>query len=195
MFTGIIETMGKIIAVSPSGSNKCFWIESPISSKLQPEQSLCHDGVCLTVEEVTNNSHRVTAICETLKKTTLGLWQPGGLVNLERCLQLGDRLDGHIVQGHVDTTAVCVKRKEKKGSWELEFAFPKRFANLIIEKGSVCVNGISLTAFNVKKKSFTVAVIPYTFVNTNINIIKKRSAVNIEFDVAGKYIHRRLQHP
>jgi riboflavin synthase len=192
MFTGIIETTGKIIAVSPSGSNQCFWIESSISSKLQPNQSLSHDGVCLTVEEVSNNSHRVTAISETLKKTTLGLWQPGGLVNLERCLQLGDRIDGHIVQGHVDTTAVCVKRKEKKGSWELEFAFPKRFANLIIEKGSVCVNGISLTAFNVKKKNFTVAIIPYTFEHTNISQVKKGTPVNIEFDVIGKYLLRSL---
>ncbi|MGQ0739289.1 MAG: riboflavin synthase [Bacteroidota bacterium] len=196
MFTGIVETTGTVREVIPNGSNMSFWIQSPISAELKADQSVSHDGVCLTVEEIKNNCHRVTAIEETLAKTTLGNlpggWQPGTEVNLERCLRLGDRLDGHIVQGHADATAVCVKRKEKKGSWELEFSFPKKFAGLVIEKGSVCLNGISLTAFNVKKKSFTVAVVPYTFEHTNINRVKKNSRVNIEFDTLGKYLLRSL---
>ncbi|MBM3415830.1 MAG: riboflavin synthase [Bacteroidetes bacterium] len=193
MFTGIIETTGKITAVSPAGSGKSFWVESPISSKLQPDQSLCHDGVCLTVEEIAGNSHRVTAVAETLKKTTLGLWQPGSLINLERCLQLGDRLDGHMVQGHADASVICLKRKEKKGSWEFDFELPGKFAPLLIEKGSVTINGISLTAFNVKKKSFRVAIIPYTFEHTNISRVMKDTPVNIEFDVIGKYLLRTFQ--
>lgn len=192
MFTGIIEAMGRVTEVSPAGSNRSFWIESPISPGLKADQSICHDGVCLTVEEVKDNRHRVTAIEETLKKTTLGSWDTGTVVNLERCLQLNDRLDGHIVQGHVDSTATCTKKKERKGSWEFEFDFPKRFAALVIEKGSITVNGISLTAFNVGKKSFTVAIIPYTFEHTNISHVAKGAGVNIEFDIVGKYLLRSL---
>ncbi len=190
MFTGIIQSTGTIIAVEQNGSNRRFWIESPLSDELKPDQSLSHDGVCLTVEEVQTGRHRVTAIAETLKKTTLNDWVTGTLINLETCLRLNDRLDGHFVQGHVDCTAVCLKRKEKKGSWEFEFGFPGRFAPLLIEKGSIAVNGISLTAFNVKRKSFTVAVIPYTFEHSNIGRVKKTDTVNVEFDVIGKYLHR-----
>lgn len=192
MFTGIIEAKGTVTDRVANGSNISFWLHSPLSSGLKPDQSLCHDGVCLTVEEVRGSLHKVTAIKETLKKTTLSDWKAGTLVNLERCLQLGDRLDGHIVQGHVDTTAVCLKRKEKKGSWEFEFGFPGKFAPLVIEKGSIAVNGISLTVFNVKRKSFTVAIIPYTFEHTNICDVKKDTAVNIEFDITGKYLFRKL---
>lgn len=193
MFTGIIEATGSVTEVLTKGSNISFWIRSPLSSGLKPDQSLSHDGVCLTVEESRNGMHKVTAIRETLKKTTLSGWQPGTIINLERCLQLSDRLDGHIVQGHVDSTAVCLKRKEKKGSREFEFGFPGKFAPLVIEKGSIAVNGISLTVFNVKKKSFTVAVIPYTFEHTNISTVVKGSEVNIEFDITGKYIIRQMK--
>jgi riboflavin synthase len=192
MFTGIIETTGIIKQVSLNGSNRIFWVESSISSKLKADQSVSHSGVCLTVVEVSENTHRVTAIDETLQKTNLGNWKEGTLVNLERCLQLNDRLDGHLVQGHVDTTATCTKRKEKAGSWKFEFAFPKKFAELVIEKGSVSVNGISLTAFGVNRKSFTVAIVPFTFEHTNIKEIREGDSVNIEFDLIGKYLLRRL---
>ena len=167
-------------------------MESSISSQLKADQSVSHSGVCLTVEEVRENAHRITAVDETLQKTNLGNWKEGTLVNLERCLQLNDRLDGHMVQGHVDTTATCTKRKEKAGSWEFEFAIPKRFAELLIEKGSVCVNGISLTAFDVKRKKFTVAIVPFTFEHTNIKEVQEGDSVNLEFDMIGKYLLRRL---
>lgn len=192
MFTGIIETTGTVKEVISNGSNRVFWIESSISSQFKTDQSINHSGVCLTIEEVRANSHRVTAIDETLKKTTLGKWKVGTAVNLEHCLQLNDRLDGHIVQGHTDTTGTCIKRKEKKGSWEFEIGFSKKFALLIIEKGSICVNGISLTAFNVKKKKFSVAIIPYTFEHTNIKKVQEGDNVNLEFDMIGKYLLRRL---
>ena len=192
MFTGIIETTGVVKQVISNGSNKIFRVESSISSLLQADQSVSHNGVCLTVEEVKENTHRITAIDETLQKTNLGNWKEGTLVNLERCLRLNDRLDGHLVQGHVDTTAVCTKRKEKAGSWEIEIAFPKKFAELLIEKGSICVNGISLTAFNVKRKSFTVAIVPFTFEHTNIKDLQEGDNVNLEFDMIGKYLLRRL---
>ncbi len=193
MFTGIIETTGLIKEVIINGLNKTFWIESSLSTEFKVDQSVSHNGVCLTIEEVKGSLHRVTAIDETLQKTTLGGWAAGSLVNIERCLPLTGRLDGHFVQGHVDTTGTCLNRIEKDGSWEFEIEFPEKFAELIIEKGSVCLNGISLTAFNVKKKSFTVAIIPYTFEHTNINSIHKGDVVNLEFDMLGKYIQRSIQ--
>ena len=192
MFTGIIETTGKVGEITINGLNKTFWIESSFSSLLTIDQSISHSGVCLTVEEIKGNNHRVTTIDETIQKTNIGSWKEGTVVNLERCLQLNARIDGHLVQGHIDTTAACTKRKEKKGSWEFEFEFNKKFAELIIEKGSVCINGISLTAFNVKKKSFETAIIPYTFEHTNIRNVQKGDIVNLEFDMIGKYLHRRL---
>jgi riboflavin synthase len=192
MFTGIIEATGVVKEVITNGSNKTFWIESPLSSSLKTDQSISHSGVCLTVEEVNGQLHRVTAIDETMQKTNIGTWQRGTRINLEQCLALNGRLDGHFVQGHVDTTATCKKRKEKEGSWELEFEFPKQFAELIIEKGSICIDGISLTAFNVKKKSFTVAIIPYTFEHTTISEVMQGTTVNLEFDIIGKYFLRRL---
>ncbi len=192
MFTGIVESSGIVKEVISNGSNRTFWIESPISHELKVDQSISHSGVCLTVEELNGKSHRVTAIKETQEKTNLGEWSEGTIVNLERSLQLGDRLDGHIVQGHVDAVAICKSVIEKNGSWEYTFEFPKKFASLIIEKGSIAINGISLTAFNVKGKSFTVAIIPYTFEHTNINKVTKGSIVNIEFDMIGKYLLRKL---
>jgi len=192
MFTGIIESSGIVKEVINNGSNKTFWIESPISYELKTDQSVSHSGVCLTIEEINGNCHRVTAIEETLEKTNLGDWSAGTFVNLERALLLGNRLDGHIVQGHVDAVAICKKMVEKDGSWEYTFEFPKKFASLLIEKGSIAINGISLTAFNVKRKIFTVAIIPYTFEHTNIKKVIKGSKVNLEFDMIGKYLLRKL---
>ena len=192
MFTGIVETTGRIKDIDANGSNMSFWIESDISNQLKPDQSVSHNGVCLTVEEVSENQHKVTAIQETLDKTNLSILEKGALINLERCLLPTSRLDGHIVQGHVDTTGVCKNIKEKDGSREIELTFPKMFASLIIEKGSISVNGISLTAFNVKKKRFSVAIIPYTFEHTNIKELKPGDKVNLEFDILGKYILRKL---
>jgi len=192
MFTGIVETQGIIKKVTEKGTNKTFWIRSPISSKLKPDQSVAHDGVCLTVEEIKSGRHRVTAIAETLTKTTLGDWQEGSTINLERCLKINDRLDGHFVQGHVDTSGTCVDKKEKDGSWELSFQFPPAFASLIIEKGSIAINGISLTIFNATGTTFDIAIIPYTFEHTNMNLLKPGQKVNIEFDMLGKYINRKL---
>jgi riboflavin synthase len=192
MFTGIVEATGIIKKVTDNGTNRTFWIESPISNQLKTDQSVSHSGVCLTVEEVTDRQHRVTAIEETLKKTNLDTWADGTLINLERCLQLTSRLDGHLVQGHVDATGICTNKKEKNGSWEFEFSFPAKFGDLVIEKGSICVNGISLTAFGVKKKRFKVAIIPFTYEHTNIKHIVEGDMVNIEFDILGKYLLRRL---
>jgi riboflavin synthase len=192
MFTGIVETQGIIKKVIEKGGNKTFWIKSPISSKLKPDQSVAHDGVCLTVEKIKGGQHRVTAIAETLSKTTLGDWQKGTTINIERCLKINDRLDGHFVQGHVDASAVCIDKKERGGSWEFRFQLLSNFATLIIEKGSISINGISLTAFNVTESTFDVAIIPYTFEHTNMNLVKPGQKVNIEFDMLGKYINRKL---
>jgi len=192
MFTGIIETTGMVKEVITNGSNRTFWIESSISSQFKVDQSVNHTGVCLTIEEIRENSHRITAIDETLQKTNLGDWKEGTLVNLECCLRLNDRVDGHLVQGHADATGTCLERKEKAGSWEFAFEFPKKFAAMVIEKGSICVNGISLTAFDVKRKKLSVAIIPYTFEHTNINKVQAGDRVNLEFDMIGKYLLRRL---
>jgi riboflavin synthase len=190
MFTGIIETIGQVAEIIVSGTNKTFWITSPLSHEFKIDQSVSHSGVCLTVEEVKGNRHRVTAIAETLQKSNLEQWQTGDLVNIERCMLMNARLDGHIVQGHVDTTATCIGRKELDGSWEFRFSFPDEFAALVIEKGSISINGISLTIFNVTRSEFSVAIIPYTFEHTNIQKINTGSVVNIEFDMVGKYINR-----
>ncbi|MBK7288880.1 MAG: riboflavin synthase [Chitinophagaceae bacterium] len=193
MFTGIIESKGIIKRVVSEGLNKTFWIESGISSQLKVDQSLSHSGVCLTVETLNETSHRVTAIDETLQKTNLSGWKGGTIVNLERCLQIGGRLDGHIVQGHVDCVGICKGVIEKKGSWVLTFEFPKKFAELVVEKGSICLNGISLTVFNIKKKAFSVAIVPYTYEHTNIQFLKAGDTVNLEFDMLGKYLLRQMK--
>ena len=190
MFTGIIESTGSVKEVIGTGNNKTFWINSPLATALKVDQSLSHNGVCLTVEAIKDGQHRVTAIAETLLKTNLRNWQPGTILNLERCMQLNGRLDGHIVQGHVDCIAECTGIVEKGGSWEFDFSFPEGFFNNIIEKGSVTINGISLTLFNVAHHSFTVAIIPYTYQHTNMNVLKKGDFANIEFDVVGKYVER-----
>ncbi|TKK65331.1 riboflavin synthase [Ilyomonas limi] len=190
MFTGIIETTGKVLAAEQQGSNAVFWIQSNISNELKIDQSISHNGICLTVDQLQPDAHRVTAIAETLTKTNAGSWKEGDLINIERCMPMNGRLDGHIVQGHVDATAVCTEIKTLAGSWEYRFRFDKQFAALMIEKGSVCVNGISLTAFHVTGDHFTVAIIPYTYSHTNIQQVREGSLVNIEFDVIGKYIQR-----
>ena len=194
MFTGIIESTGSVKEVIGTGNNKTFWINSPLATALKVDQSLSHNGVCLTVEAIKDGQHQVTAIAETLLKTNLRNWQPGTILNLERCMQLNGRLDGHIVQGHVDCIAECTGIVEKGGSWEFDFSFPEGFSNNIIEKGSVTINGISLTLFNVAHYSFTVAIIPYTYQHTNMNVLKKGDFANIEFDVVGKYVLRGMSH-
>ncbi len=193
MFTGIIETLGRVEAVLPSGTNTSFWLSSPISQELRIDQSISHNGVCLTVEEIVNDRHRVTAIQETLNKTNLGQWQQGDLVNLERCMVMNGRLDGHIVQGHVDTTGTCLSVTPNGGSYEYRFNFPDTHAPLIVEKGSICLNGISLTIFNIGRSEFSVAIIPYTYEHTNIKLITPGDSVNLEFDLMGKYVLRLLQ--
>lgn len=192
MFTGIVESLGVIKEIATAGTNKTFWIESSLSSSFKIDQSVAHNGVCLTVEDVQENLHRVTAVEETLNKTELNTWKPGTRINIERSLLPTNRLDGHFVQGHVDTTATCRKIKDRNGSHEYQFEFPKKFAELIIEKGSICINGISLTAFDVKKHSFKVAIIPYTFEHTGLQFLEEGDLVNLEFDMIGKYVLRKL---
>ena len=193
MFTGIIEALGRVESIADEGSGRIFWISSPISNDLKPDQSLSHNGACLTVEQVSGQQHRVTAIDETLKKTNLGDWRVGDLVNLERCMQMNGRLDGHLVQGHVDTKGTCVEIIPKNGSTEYRFSYPLTFSSLIIEKGSVCINGISLTCYDITQNEFTVAIIPFTSSHTNMKDVKVNSIVNLEFDVIGKYIQRHLE--
>lgn len=193
MFTGIIEALGTVENVVPEQQNVHLTISSPISSELKVDQSVSHNGVCLTVVSVTNNTHTVTAIQETLNKTNIGQLQPGHKVNLERCTIIGGRLDGHIVQGHVDQTATCIHMQDANGSWLYTFKYTPRLNELIVEKGSICVNGISLTAFNTTEDTFTVAVIPYTYEHTNIADVKPGSTVNLEFDIIGKYVARITQ--
>jgi riboflavin synthase len=192
MFTGIVECLGKIKHIEQQQDNRRFLIESAISQTLRVDQSVSHDGVCLTVESVEATCHSVTAIRETLAKTRLGEWNTGDLINLERCVSLQGRLDGHLVQGHVDATATCKSVTETGGSWLLTFQINQQFAPLIIEKGSVCINGISLTVFDVGIDRFSVAIIPYTYEQTNIGHVQAGSTVNIEFDVLGKYVQRNL---
>ena len=182
MFTGIIETVGIIEHIEQNGSNKSFWITSAISNELKVDQSVSHNGVCLTVESVTENRHQVTAIEETLVKSNFNEVRVGDEINLERCMLMNGRIDGHIVQGHVDASAVCIDKKDLNGSWEYRFNFSEEFAKLVIEKGSIAINGISLTLFNVGLNEFSVAIIPYTYQHTNMNGVNVGTIVNIEFD-------------
>ncbi len=193
MFTGIIKNTGVVAAMEQVGSNLNLTIKSAIYSELAIDQSVAHDGVCLTVVAIGEGNYQVTAIDETLQKTTLAQWQVGKSVNLELALQLGTRLDGHVVQGHVDGTGTCLNIEPKEGSHIITFGFPEAFAALMIEKGSICVNGVSLTAFNVSRNTFQVAVIPYTFEHTGFHQMKISDAVNLEFDILGKYFLRRAE--
>lgn len=193
MFTGIIETMGTVASVSRSGTNADIWMESSITPELKIDQSVSHNGICLTVVEIQLPRYRVTAVEETLAKTNLGSWKEGDKINMERAMKIGDRLDGHFVQGHVDAVATCVSKQTLQGSWLFRFRFPEAFAALVIEKGSVCLNGVSLTAFNVANNELSVTIIPYTYDHTNFSAIEAGTTVNVEFDVLGKYLLRQQE--
>lgn len=191
MFTGIIESKATIRDIVREGSNVHFIMECPLTNELKVDQSVAHNGVCLTVVEIKGPEYKVTAVAETIAKTSLGSWQQGDQINIERSLLLGARLDGHFVQGHVDTTGTCIDKQTAEGSWLFSFRFPESFAALIIEKGSICLNGVSLTVFNVGRNEFTVTIIPYTFEHTNFSTLEPGDVVNLEFDVLGKYLLRQ----
>ena len=190
MFTGIVEEVGKIKNLTRENSNLHIEVEAAMTPELKIDQSVSHNGVCLTVVSIKEHSYMVTAIQETLNKTNLESLSKGDLVNLERGMKLGDRLDGHIVQGHVDQTAKCIDVKDIDGSWQFNFEYDPKLNNITIEKGSITVNGVSLTVVNSEKSSFSVAIIPYTFENTIFKKIEKGTIVNLEFDVIGKYVKR-----
>lgn len=192
MFTGIIENLGEVKDIQVKGTNRTFYIQSSLASELKMDESVSHNGVCLTVENIQGNIVQITAIHETLEKTNADDWKPGDLINLERAMRLNERLDGHIVQGHVDGTAKCKQRTDRDGSVEFTFLYNHVFAPLLIEKGSVCVNGVSLTAFNLNEDLFTVAIIPYTLEHTNFKNLIEDDVVNVEFDILGKYVQRIL---
>lgn len=190
MFTGIIEALGTVRDIRQEKDNLIFSIHSPISHELRPDQSVSHNGACLTVVAIDQDSHQVMAVAETLQKTNLRTLKPGDQINLERSLTLQKFIDGHLVQGHVDTTGKCLQIDNKNGSTEFRIRFPGKFARLIIEKGSIALNGISLTVFNVTENEFSVAVIPYTFEHTTMHLLREKDIVNLEFDLIGKYVTR-----
>lgn len=190
MFTGIIETLGEIKNIRAEGTNLHFTIQSAISNQLKIDQSIAHNGVCLTVVALNEDTHTVTAIQETLEKSNMQYLKTGSKVNLERCMQMNGRLDGHIVQGHVDQTATCIKREELDGSWEYRFKYDATNDNVTVEKGSVCINGISLTVVDSANDEFSVFIIPYTFEHTNLQEVNVGDQVNVEFDIIGKYVAR-----
>jgi riboflavin synthase len=190
MFTGIIETLGTIQEIKNEKGNVHITVDSAITTELKIDQSVAHNGICLTVVELKDNSYSVTAIGETVQKTNLGNWLVGDSVNLERAMKLGDRLDGHMVQGHVDQTGTCIEALETNGSWSYTFEYDAALNNLTIEKGSITVNGVSLTVVNSKTNQFSVAIIPYTYEHTNFNSFKIGTKINLEFDVIGKYVSK-----
>ena len=194
MFSGIIENLGEVIALVNEQSNLLLTIKSSFTNELKIDQSIAHNGVCLTVVDIYKETYKVTAIAETLNKTNLITLKIGDSINLERSMKLGDRVDGHIVQGHVDQTAVCKNILEADGSWTFTFEYDASLNNITVEKGSVCVNGVSLTVVNSKINSFSVCIIPYTFENTNFKNIESGSIVNIEFDILGKYIGKLMRN-
>ncbi|MEJ5996110.1 riboflavin synthase [Pedobacter sp. Du54] len=193
MFTGIIETLGEVKSIEVEESNVHFTISSVISKELKIDQSVAHNGVCLTVVGVDEDSHKVTAIAETLEKSSLGQLKVADKVNLERCMQMNARLDGHMVQGHVDQTAICIGVNELNGSWEYRFKYDPNVGNVTVEKGSICVNGISLTVVNSARDEFSVFIIPYTHEHTNLHQVKAGDTVNLEFDIIGKYVARLMR--
>ncbi len=192
MFSGIIEQLGEVKALQKDKSNLHITVKSNFTQELKIDQSIAHNGVCLTVVDIKNDTYTVTAIAETLEKTNLSLLKIGDLINLERCMRLGDRLDGHIVQGHVDQTAICKNVTEADGSGTFTFEYDASKKNITVEKGSVCINGVSLTVVNSKDNSFSVCIIPYTFEHTNFHTIQAGSVVNLEFDIIGKYISKLM---
>jgi riboflavin synthase len=192
MFTGIIEVPGEVVGLIREGTNVHFDIRSTISSELKIDQSVAHSGVCLTVVKIADDVHTVTAIDETLQKTNLGDWKVGTRVNLERCMVANGRFDGHIVQGHVDQTGRVTQIQEQEGSWLFDFEYDTAEGNVTVEKGSICINGTSLTCFNSEPGKFRVAIIPYTYEHTNFNQFEVGTVVNLEFDIVGKYVKRLL---
>ncbi|GAB3558998.1 riboflavin synthase [Spirosoma fluminis] len=193
MFTGIVETTGRVAAVTPEGTNLTFSIESSLAPELTIDQSVSHNGVCLTVTSVSDGSYTVTAVDETLRKTNLGKIRVGDRVNLERCMPANGRFDGHIVQGHVDQTGVCTNVQDMNGSWLFDFSYdPNEADNVTVEKGSICINGVSLTVFNSQPDSFRVTIIPYTYEHTSFRELQVGDVVNLEFDIVGKYIKKML---
>lgn len=193
MFTGIIESLGELKKIEKDRTNYILWIKCPFTNDLKIDQSVAHNGVCLTVVEIEADIYKIVAIEETINKTSIQYWQTGDLINLERGLKIGDRLDGHIVQGHVDETAKCIAKIFKNGSWVFTFEYDSLSKNLTIEKGSITVNGISLTVVNSKINTFEVHIIPFTYEFTNINKVNLNDIVNLEFDVIGKYISKLNQ--
>ncbi len=190
MFTGIIETLGTVQEIKKEKDNVHITIASSITDELQIDQSVAHNGICMTVVAINKNLYTVTAIGETIKKTNISHWQTGDKINLERAMKLGDRLDGHIVQGHVDQIGNCIVAKETNGSWYYTFEYDESLQNITIEKGSITVNGVSLTVVDSGKNNFSVAIIPYTFEHTSFNSFKEGTKVNLEFDVIGKYVSK-----
>jgi riboflavin synthase len=190
MFTGIIETLGTVQEIKKDKDNVHITIASSITDELQIDQSVAHNGICMTVVAINQNLYTVTAIGETIKKTNISHWKTGDKINLERAMKLGDRLDGHIVQGHVDQIGNCITAKETNGSWYFTFKYDESLGNITIEKGSITVNGVSLTVVDSGKNNFSVAIIPYTFEHTNFNSFEEGTKVNLEFDVIGKYVSR-----
>lgn len=190
MFTGIIETLGTVTKIEREQTNMHIYITSELSSELKIDQSVSHNGVCLTVVGIEENTHKVTAIDETLQKSNLGQLQEGQLVNIERCTAANGRFDGHIVQGHVDQTAVCISKEDHNGSWLFTFQYDQKYQNITVEKGSISVNGISLTVVNSLDDQFSVAIIPYTIEHTNLKHVNIGTVVNLEFDIVGKYISK-----
>ena len=190
MFTGIIETLGVIQEIEKDKDNLHITIASSITDELQIDQSVAHNGICLTVVSINKTFYTVTAIGETIKKTTISHWQKGNTINLERAMKLGDRLDGHIVQGHVDQIGTCTTVKETNGSWYYTFKYDESLHNITIEKGSITVNGVSLTVVDSRKNEFSVAIIPYTFEQTTFKTFEANTKVNLEFDVIGKYVSK-----
>jgi riboflavin synthase len=193
MFTGIVEAMGSLVRTEAKGTNVEFWFTCPFTQELKVDQSLAHNGVCLTVVEIQGEQYRVTAIDETLQKTNLGDLKLGQKVNLERCMAANARFDGHIVQGHVDLTGICTEIMDQNGSWEYRFSYPKSSGHVTVEKGSICVNGTSLTVVDSQDDSFTVCIIPYTYEHTVFHQLSVGDRVNLEFDILGKYIKKLMQ--
>lgn len=192
MFSGIVETTGIVEKIVSDKSNLNFIIECAFTHELKIDQSIAHNGACLTVVELFDNKYMVTAIEETLLKTNLGNWKVGDRVNLERCMKIGDRLDGHIVQGHVDKTATCIAKEDLNGSWQFRFRYKKDNSLTTVPKGSVCINGVSLTVVESKEDEFTVHIIPYTYKETNFSALQVGDTVNLEFDIIGKYVLRYM---
>lgn len=192
MFTGIIRTLGKVESISPNGTNLDIWIQSPLCSELQIDQSVAHNGICLTVVEIETDRYKVTAIAETIEKTNIGHWTLGAYVNLELAMLAHQRLDGHLVQGHVDLTGTCIAVENNSGSWTYTFSYEQRDDLILVDKGSICVNGVSLTVVNPSKGLFSLAIIPYTYANTTFQYTKVGTIVNLEFDIIGKYILKYL---